>query len=106
VKGSGGRWRHFHRSAHTVARLALSLFFTSLSISFTVTRLALSRFSLLLCCLVLGFHFSYVACFHFSFISGTARRGQGELPWAAGGLREAAADGEQERTVYNIAMIQ
>jgi len=34
------------------------------------------------------------------------RRGQGELPRAVGGLWEVAADGEQERTVYNIVMIQ
>jgi len=39
-------------------------------------------------------------------IVGQARRGQGELPRAAGGLLEVAADGEQERTVYNIVMIQ
>jgi len=37
---------------------------------------------------------------------GQARRGQGELPQAVGGLEEVAADGEQERTVYNIVMIQ
>jgi len=43
--------------------------------------------------------------FSFSF-SGKARRGQGELPRAVGGLWEVAADGEQERTVYNIVMIQ
>ena len=42
----------------------------------------------------------------FSFLLGTARRGQGELPWAAGGLHEVAANGERERTVYGIAMIQ
>jgi len=47
-----------------------------------------------------------VLCFlSFSF-SGKARRGQGELPRAVGGLWEVAADGEQERTVYNIVMIQ
>ena len=45
------------------------------------------------------------ALFSFSF-SGKARRGQGELPRAVGGLWEVAADGEQERAVYNIVMIQ
>ena len=35
-----------------------------------------------------------------------ARRGQGGLPRAAGGLCEIAADGERERTVYSIAMIR
>jgi len=35
-----------------------------------------------------------------------AGRGQWESPRAAGGLLEGAADGERERTVYNIAMIQ
>ena len=39
-------------------------------------------------------------------VSGKARRGQGELPRAVGGLWEVAADDEQERTVYNIVMIQ
>ena len=33
-------------------------------------------------------------------------RGQGELPRATGGLGEVAVDGEQERTAYNIVMIQ
>jgi len=42
----------------------------------------------------------------FQFVMGQARRGQGELPRAAGGLFEVTADGEQERTVYNIVMIQ
>jgi len=37
---------------------------------------------------------------------GQARWGQGELPSAAGGLCEVAADGEQERTAYNIVTIQ
>ena len=31
---------------------------------------------------------------------------QGELPWAGSGLREVVADGEPDRTVYNIAMIR
>jgi len=43
--------------------------------------------------------------FSFSF-SGKARRGQGELLRAVGGLWEVAADGEQERTVFNVVMIQ
>jgi len=42
----------------------------------------------------------------FSLLLGQAGRGQRELPRAAGGLLEVAADGEQERTVYNILMIQ
>jgi len=37
---------------------------------------------------------------------GKARRRQGELPRAAGGLIGVAADGERDRTVHNIAMIQ
>ena len=41
-----------------------------------------------------------------SLSSGQAGRGQGESPRAAGGLLEGAADGERERTVYNIVMIQ
>jgi len=41
-----------------------------------------------------------------SLFGGQAGRGQGESPRAAGGLLEGAADGEQERTVYNIVMIQ
>ena len=41
----------------------------------------------------------------FSFLR-RARPGQGELLRAAGGLREAAADGEQEKTVYTIVMMQ
>jgi len=36
---------------------------------------------------------------------GKTRQGQGKLPRAAGGLLEVAADGEREKTVYNIAMI-
>jgi len=39
-------------------------------------------------------------------ILGQARWGQGESPRAAGGLFEGAADGERERTVHNIVMIQ
>jgi len=39
-------------------------------------------------------------------IMGQAGRGQGESPRAAGGLFEGAADGERERTVYIIVMIQ
>ena len=41
-----------------------------------------------------------------SLFAGQAGRGQGESPRAAGGLLEGAADGERERTVYNIVMIQ
>jgi len=41
-----------------------------------------------------------------SLLVGQAGRGQGESPRAAGGLLEGAADGEQERTVYNIVMFQ
>jgi len=41
-----------------------------------------------------------------SLFEGQAGRGQGESPRAAGGLLEGAADGERERTVYNIVMIQ
>ena len=40
------------------------------------------------------------------FSAGQAGRGQGESPRAAGGLLEGAADGERERTVYNIVTIQ
>ena len=37
---------------------------------------------------------------------GHDRRGQAELPRAASRLGEVEADGEQERTVHNIVMIQ
>ena len=40
-----------------------------------------------------------------SLFGGQAGRGHGESPRAAGGLLDSAADGEHERTVYNI-MIQ
>jgi len=43
----------------------------------------------------------------FSFLTqGQAGQGQGELLRAAGGLIGVAADGEQEKAVYNIVMIQ
>jgi len=41
-----------------------------------------------------------------SFFGGRPGGGGGSLPRAAGGPHEVAADGELERTVYNIAMIQ
>jgi len=44
--------------------------------------------------------------FCISLIVGKAGRGQGELPQAAGRLFEVAADGEQERTAHNIAVVQ
>jgi len=47
----------------------------------------------------------FLSLFH-NIFGGAARRGQGEMPRAVGGPREVAVDGERERTVYNIAMIQ
>ena len=49
---------------------------------------------------------SFFLAFFLSFSQGQAGRGQGELMRAAGGLLEVAADGEQERTVHNLVMIQ
>ena len=49
---------------------------------------------------------SYCLSLSFLLILGQAGRGQGESPRAAGRLFEGAADGERERTVYNIVMIQ
>jgi len=45
--------------------------------------------------------------FQLRFITlGKARRGQGELLWAVGGLWGVVADGELDRTAHNIAMIR
>ena len=57
--------------------------------------------SILSLCVFPVFSLSFLSVF-----SGMARRGQGELPRAVGGLWKVTADGEQERTVYNIVMIQ
>ena len=65
-----------------------------------------SRHGLSLLCFISVLIFLNCMSFFLSFfLSGQARRGQGELPRAAGGLFEVSADGEQERTVYNIVMI-
>ena len=50
---------------------------------------------------------SFLLSFSLSFLSwDRPGGGKGESPRAAGGLFEGAADGERERTVYNIVMIQ
>ena len=68
-----------------------------LSRSFPPVYLIRRSFMSLLYLIVISLHFSS---------TGQARRGQGELAQAAGGLFEVAADGEPERTVYNIVVIQ
>jgi len=50
--------------------------------------------------------FSFFPSSFLSLLVGQDGRGQGELPRPAGGLLEVAADGEQDRTVYNIVMTQ
>ena len=86
----GGRYTVF------LVTLFCPFFFRSVLISISLALFLL--FESLSFCLFLSF-------FPFS-SSGQAGRGQGESPRAAGGLLEGAADGERERTVYNIVNIQ
>jgi len=66
----------------------------------------LCQSSRVLCHSFESFSFFLLFFLSLSLLVGQAGRGQGESPRAAGGLLEGAADGEQERTVYNIVMIQ
>jgi len=97
----GSRARAWCASCLFLFCVSLSLFFfLSLSFSFSLSLfLSLSLFFFL--SLSLSFSLSL-----FLSVQWEARQGQGELRRAVGGLWEVAADGEQERTVYNIVTIQ